>query len=166
MDKKQKFANYVRNFIFGVEDSLVSTVGLLSGIAYAEVPKQTIFLTGIILIFVEAFSMGVGSFLSEQSAQEYLKNNIKTSSRSLVGALIMFLSYFAAGFIPLFPYLVFSTSLALTVSIVLSLVSLFMLGLVSARMFKTNVLKSAFRMLLVGGIAICAGVLVGKVVKS
>lgn len=28
-------ATYFRNFIFGVEDSLVSTVGLLSGVAIA-----------------------------------------------------------------------------------------------------------------------------------
>ena len=60
--KKLKTALYLRNFIFGVEDSLVSTVGLLSGVAVANVDQATIFLTGMVLIFVEAFSMGVGSF--------------------------------------------------------------------------------------------------------
>lgn len=33
MTAREKGASYVRNFIFGVEDSLVSTGGLLSGIA-------------------------------------------------------------------------------------------------------------------------------------
>jgi VIT1/CCC1 family predicted Fe2+/Mn2+ transporter len=50
---------YLRNFIFGVEDSLVSTVGLLSGVAVAGVASRTILLTGVVLIFVEAFSMAV-----------------------------------------------------------------------------------------------------------
>ena len=41
----EKYALYAKNFIFGVEDSLVSTVGLLSGIAIAGVPRGTIFLS-------------------------------------------------------------------------------------------------------------------------
>ena len=52
---------YFRNFIFGVEDSLVSTVGLLSGVAIAGVPSRTILLTGVVLILVEAFSMAAGA---------------------------------------------------------------------------------------------------------
>ena len=58
---------FLRNTVFGVEDSLVSTVGLLSGIAATgSVSKSFILLTGIVYISVEAFSMAVGSFLSEE----------------------------------------------------------------------------------------------------
>jgi len=63
--------NLFRNFIFGVEDSLVSTVGLLSGIAAADTSRFTIITTGIVLIFVEAFSMGIGSFLSEETSEQF-----------------------------------------------------------------------------------------------
>jgi VIT1/CCC1 family predicted Fe2+/Mn2+ transporter len=95
---------YVRNIIFGVEDSLVSTVGLLSGIAVAKVTNRTIVLTGLVLIFVEGFSMGVGSLLSEHSVEQLeLKGEAKLET-SAGGAVAMFLSYFAAGFIPLAPY--------------------------------------------------------------
>ena len=66
---KDSFAHYFSSFIFGVEDSLVSTVGLLSGVAVAGVNRSGIFVTGVILIFVEAFSMGVGNFLSEDFAK-------------------------------------------------------------------------------------------------
>lgn len=146
---------------------MVSTVGLLSGIAVASVPRSTIFLTGIILIFVEAFSMGVGSFLSEQSAEEYIsKRKSVPSTKSITGAIIMFVSYFASGFIPLFPYIVFPVSLALWLSIALSLASLLALGIISARLFETNVIKSGIRMLLVGGIAVVAGVLVGRIIVT
>ncbi len=62
---------YVRNIIFGIEDSLVSTVGLLAGIAVGNASIHTILSTGVIYVFVEGFSMAVGSFLSEESAQEY-----------------------------------------------------------------------------------------------
>lgn len=162
--KKVEFATYVRNFIFGVEDSLVSTVGLLSGIAVAGLSKHNIFLTGIVLIFVEAFSMGVGSYLSEESAEEYTRAK---KSLSLQGALIMFFSYFAAGFIPLAPYLVFSVNPAFFISIILSLVALFMLGLVSSKIFKTDhTLRHGIRMLIIGGAAIAVGIIVGKLVNG
>ena len=36
---------YLRSFIFGFEDSLVSTVGLLSGIAFAGITAREIILT-------------------------------------------------------------------------------------------------------------------------
>ena len=60
---KNVLAGYLRAFVFGVEDSLASTVGLLSGIAIAGAGRETILMTGIVLIFVEAFSMAIGDFL-------------------------------------------------------------------------------------------------------
>src|SRR3989344_2538547 len=93
-EQKTFFALYVRSFIFGAEDSLVSTVGLLSGIAAAGVPQGTIFLTGMVLVFVEAFSMAAGSFLSERSAEEYVSRSGVPMRYFVVGGVIMFLSYF------------------------------------------------------------------------
>lgn len=153
---------YFRNFIFGVEDSLVSTVGLLSGVAIAGVARETILLTGIVLIFVEAFSMAAGSFLSETSAEEFTTKREAAASRSFAAGAIMFASYFAAGFIPLFPYLISTGDSALGYSITFSVLALFGLGLVGGMISKTSVLKSALRMAIVGGIAIAVGVTVGS----
>ena len=162
---KNLFAMYARNFIFGAEDSLVSTVGLLSGIAAADVPRATIALTGIILIFVEAFSMAAGSFLSEYSAEEYIKRTGVSVKYSLVAGAIMFFTYFFIGFIPLLPYTIFDTNTAMIVSIVLALISLCVLGLTSAKIFKTNLWRSSLRMFLIGGLAVGVGVMVGRLVK-
>lgn len=156
---------YVRNITFGVEDSLVSTVGLLSGIAIAGTPKETIILAGIILIFVEAFSMGVGSIVSENSTEEFEARRELPLKRSALAGTIMFLSYFIAGIIPLAPYLLFPTIQALALSIILSLCALFLLGLLSARVSNTNPLHQGTLFLSLGGIAIVIGVLVGTVLK-
>lgn len=155
---------YFRNFIFGVEDSLVSTVGLLSGIAIAGVEHYTIFLTGVVLIFVEAFSMGAGSFLSETSAEEYTAGQNVSQKDSVLAGAVMFCSYFVAGFIPLFPYLVVTGTNALIISIVLSIAALFILGAASGAFARARVLRSAFRMAIVGGGAIGVGILVGSLV--
>ncbi|MBI4160401.1 MAG: VIT1/CCC1 transporter family protein, partial [Candidatus Yanofskybacteria bacterium] len=156
--------SYFRNFVFGVEDSLVSTVGLLSGIAIAEVPRSTIFLTGFILIFVEAFSMAAGSFLSEYSAEGYAVGAETPSRKDFISGIIMFFSYFVSGFIPLFPYFVWSTRGAFAISVILSVLALFILGIVGAKVSKTNMAKNGLRMAVVGGVAIVVGIIGGSII--
>lgn len=155
----------IRNFNFGVEDSLVSTVGLLTGIALAGASSQAIILTGFVLVFVEAFSMGVGSLLSERYVQDY-KEDLPISSRMPVtGGIIMFASYVLTGLIPLAPYFLFSPEKAVIVSVIISLLSLFILGFVNAKLFGSNAIKEGFLALALGGVAVAIGIAVGQLVS-
>ncbi len=153
---------YMRNLIFGAEDSLVSTVGLLSGIAIGGVAKNEIVLTGVVLIFVEAFSMGIGSYLSEFSIEESLRGAGFKTRMTINGAGAMFLSYLVCGLVPLWPYLIFDNLPAFYISIISSFLGLFALGYWSAKVLKIRLIKSAMRMLLLGGFAIIVGVVIGK----
>jgi VIT1/CCC1 family predicted Fe2+/Mn2+ transporter len=164
---KKSIAQQLRSFVFGVEDSLVSTVGLLSGIAAGGVPRATIFLTGVVLIFVEAFSMGVGNYLSNLSEREYLTHRgMRKNDGSLIpSSLLMFFGYFIAGGIPLTPYLFLSVYYALPLSVCLSLASLFLLGLWTGTFTHVHPFRTALRMFVFGGSAICIGLIVGWVVK-
>ncbi|MFA7309867.1 MAG: VIT1/CCC1 transporter family protein [Candidatus Paceibacterota bacterium] len=154
---------FVRNLVFGVEDGLVSTVGLLSGIAIAGVDRETIFLTGVVLVFVEAFSMAAGSFLSEASVEE-MGGGVDDTRGSIEAGAVMFVSYFAAGLVPLFPYLLFHVAAAFIVSVACSVFALFMLGYWSGRNTRSAWRKS-IRMGLVGGLAIVVGALAGTLVS-
>ncbi len=160
-----KSVSNFRNFIFGVEDSLVSTVGLLSGVATANASKATLFLTGLVLIFVEAFSMAAGSFLSERSAAQYEKRQAVSLSHAIGPGVIMFFSYFISGFVPLAPYLLLPVQTAFFVSILCSLAALFILGIISGKISQTSMWHGAFSMFFVGGIAIAVGVFVGELVS-
>lgn len=155
---------YFRNFVFGVEDSLVSTVGLLSGVAIAGMSSKQIFVTGVVLIFVEAISMAAGSFLSESSAEEMETRSEATSLQSYLSAGIMFISYFISGFVPLLPYVLLPVTSAFWVSIAVSVVALFALGLAGATLSQTRMLPNAIKMVFIGGLAIGVGVLVGRFV--
>ncbi|KKU83844.1 hypothetical protein A2973_05875 [Candidatus Gottesmanbacteria bacterium RIFCSPLOWO2_01_FULL_49_10] len=157
-------ATHVRNFIFGVEDSLVSTVGLLSGIAVGGVARSQIVLTGMVLLFVEAFSMGVGSLLSEQSAREYLSHKETSLGGSLLDSIIMFTSYFVAGFIPLSPYFLFDPARASVLSVTLTLCALFLLGSVSGKFFGISVVRNGVRTLIMGGVATAVGVAAAMII--
>lgn len=157
--------SYLRNFIFGVEDSLVSTVGLLSGVAVADVPSNTILLTGVILIFVEAVSMAAGSFLSESFADGYVTKAETPTRSSFISGAIMFFSYFISGFVPLLPYLLLPVEAAFWYSIAFSIIALFILGIVGAKISGINILRNSFRMAVVGGLAISVGVIAGNLLS-
>lgn len=159
--KKKDYSLFVRNFTFGVEDSLVSTVGLLAGIAVAGVDRKSIILTGLVLIFVEAFSMAVGSLISERSVEEY-----QTKTSSMVNPVrasgVMFFSYVIAGVVPLAPYFALTGTSAMASSISLALLALFVLGAANAKMFRSRVMKDGLFTLTMGGLAILVGVLIGQ----
>jgi len=157
------FPLYLRNFIFGVEDSLVSTVSLLAGIAIGGVSRETIFLTGAVLILVEGFSMASGSFLTESSVREYLHGR-GDSERPLWGGVIMFVSYLLAGLIPLASYIIFSDlTTAIYMSAATSLAALFALGLISGSLSHGHLFRRAGRMFIVGGVAIALGLAAGLI---
>lgn len=159
-------AQQFRNFIFGVEDSLVSTVGVLSGVAFADVPRSIIFITGIVVIFVEAFSMGVGSYLSERSGAEFLLRKESSSIASIPAAFLMFAGYFFAGFVPLLPYMILPVAAAFPVSIASSILALFLLGVWSGSVSRTRIFRSGLRMAILGGLAILIGMAVGAFMKA
>ena len=154
-------ALYLRTIIFGINDSLVSTVGFLAGISVAGVPKATIALTGIVYAFVEAFSMAMGDFLSEESAEEYISKSTVNNRHSITAAIFMFISCVLASLIPLIPYIIFTSGTALIVSVSLSVISLFIVGMVSARFSRLPMLWRGIRMSLLGGAAIIMGVAIG-----
>lgn len=150
----------MRNFVFGVEDSLASTVGLLAGIAVAGVSQSAVIIAGIVLIFVEAFSMGIGTLLSEHTVAHAARKSFSPSEYFKNG-LVMLLSYFFAGFIPLAPYFFLAGKNAIIVSVLASLAALFALGFGSGYRFKVSPFREGMEMLLIGGLAVLVGVIVG-----
>ncbi|OGC92228.1 hypothetical protein A2876_04350 [Candidatus Amesbacteria bacterium RIFCSPHIGHO2_01_FULL_48_32b] len=111
-------------------------------------------------------SMGVGSFLTEQSVSEFKTHHDLPLSKSLPGSLVMFFSYLFSGLIPLSPYIFLPPSSALWFSVALSLSSLCLLGLINARISGTNLFRQARRMLILGGSVAVSGVFLGVFLKG
>jgi VIT1/CCC1 family predicted Fe2+/Mn2+ transporter len=151
--------------VFGVEDGLVSTVGFLTGIATATIDKKNILTTGIILIFVEAFSMGIGSLLSEHSTEEYEAHKEVALNRPTLAALIMFVSYAISGMLPLAPYIFLDPKQGMFWSIALSIVAIGGLGWGNAKIFKLDAGRKIMEMVVLGGMAILVGVGIGYILK-
>ncbi len=155
----------IRNIVFGVEDGLVSTVGFLSGIAAASLPKQNILITGVILILVEAFSMAIGSLLSEHSSEEYAAHKEVSMERPFYAAAVMFVSYVLAGLIPLFPYIILDPRPGQWWSVGISVVAIAGLGWANAKLFGLDIRRKVLEMTLLGGLAILVGIGIGRLLR-
>ncbi len=155
----------VRSFVLGIEDSLVSTIGLISGIAAAGSSSATIVLTGVILIFVEAFSMAVGELLADTTVKEFEEQKNIPLANAKFAAVIMLVSYIVAGFMVLSPYVVLAVDRAFPVSIGVALCLLFILGVTTAELSKIHPFRKGVVMALVGGVAISIGVFAGYAIQ-
>lgn len=159
---RTRLSLYLGTIIFGITDSLVSTVGLLAGVTAGGASAHIIVLTGVVYALVEAFSMAIGNFLSEESTEEYAaRGDIPDALPFAIGA-IMFFSFMLASFIPLAPYLLLSSAKALPISILASLAALALAGAASARLSRLPIASRALRMALLGGLAIVLGIFIGR----
>lgn len=154
---------YLRSSLFGFEDSLVSTTGMVVGISFGTDNKQFILLAAFVTIIVEAVSMGAGEFLSDKAVHELDKKTQKNST--LLSGIVMFISYIIGGMIPVSPIIFFPHDQAIIYSIIAAFIGLFILGFVKGKIVKVDKLRSATEMLIVGGIAALIGIVVGLFLK-
>jgi len=72
-----KMGSLYREIVFGLEDSLVSTLGAVTGIAAAAANNKTVILAGIVYVAVESLSMVAGSFISSKTEAEVEMNQLE-----------------------------------------------------------------------------------------
>jgi len=153
---------YLKSTLFGIEDSLVSTTGLIAGLSVGADSKNIVVLGALIAIVIEAVSMGAGEYLSDEAAQQVDKIKRHPDNPAISGFL-MFASYLAAGFVPLLPVLVFDFPGSVIFSIVFAFIGLFILGYLKGALVGMSKTKSALKIFIVGGLATALGVVVGLI---
>lgn len=162
MNSKKKI--YAHSIIFGIEDSLVSTTGLIAGMAVATSGKDVVIIGALIAIAVEALSMGVGEYLSDDSIEE-MNPNHRASRNAFKSGTLMLISYALAGLIPLLPIIILSYPLSLYLTVIFAFIGLFLLGYIKGKILHTSPLKGAIKILLAGGAATLLGIAVGVLLK-
>ncbi len=81
--QKSGIISFIREIVFGVEDGMISTLGVLVGIAIGTNSHFIIILSGFVIIIVESISMGVGSYLSAKSVREVAERKLKEEKTEL-----------------------------------------------------------------------------------
>ncbi|MDH3442813.1 MAG: VIT1/CCC1 transporter family protein [Deltaproteobacteria bacterium] len=67
----------IREFVFGIQDGLISTVGLLAGVQSATESNTVVIITGLTAMFSGAISMSAGSYLSSSAEKEIFDKELR-----------------------------------------------------------------------------------------
>ena len=152
----------IREIVFGLEDSLVSTLGAVTGIAAGTDSSYIVMLSGLVLIAVESVSMAAGSYLSSEAAGEAERRN----EHPVRAAVVMFVSYVVGGLFPLTPYLLLPVSEAYLPSIIATIMALFTLGVWKGKITGRSRLMSGLQMTAVSLAAAFLGYVIGRLVAN
>ncbi len=66
----------IREVVFGAQDGVLTTLGIVTGVSSATVDRGTILITGFLSMLVGAISMGVGEYLGGKAEREVVQNAI------------------------------------------------------------------------------------------
>ncbi len=161
---KRIHEDYLRSIVFGFQDALVSTTGVIVGVATGTGNRDIVLLAGIITILVESLSMGVGQYMSEKTVHQLDKTG-KHTDNLYIGAGLMGVSYALGGLVPLLPIIFFPMTMAVSVTILASLAGLFILGYLKAKIVEVDPIRSAVEIAILGGVTTAIGIIVGNYLR-
>lgn len=214
----------IREFVFGIQDGLISTVGLLTGVQGATENNVVVIITGLTAMFSGAISMAAGSYLSSNAQKDIFDKELREAeimaerepyiaaeglmkalsqeglsrdqsysivkqllrqeqvflrtfqekvfglgsaelNQPLKAALVMGLSFIVGAVIPIVPYLAMGGMTALYVSILVSALTLFGVGVFKGRLAAKSPLLSGLQFFTIAVGAAFLGYLIGLVVQ-
>jgi VIT1/CCC1 family predicted Fe2+/Mn2+ transporter len=214
----------IREFVFGIQDGLISTVGLLTGVQGATESTAVVIIAGLTSMFAGAISMAAGSYLSSSAEKEIFDKELREAqvlaekepylaaegllkalsqeglareqsysivklllrqqevflrtfqekvfglgtaeiNRPLQAAVVMGLSFVVGALVPLLPYLVLTGIEALYLSIAVSAVTLFAVGVFKGYLAAKSPLLSGVQFFAIAVGAAVLGYLIGLAVQ-
>ena len=81
--EKKEIKDVIRDFVFGMEDGLVSNLGLVLGVYVGGGGTFAVVLAGLASMIAGAFSMSAGSYLSAKSQREVYEQEIAATKEEL-----------------------------------------------------------------------------------
>jgi VIT1/CCC1 family predicted Fe2+/Mn2+ transporter len=164
-DAHEGLANILRAAVFGVQDGIVSTFGLVMGVAGARISPEAVLIAGVAGMVSGALSMGAGEYVSVRVQRELLLARGARPQRAadpVRAALANAGLFLLGGALPLLPFVLLRDLAAIATSSVVSIGSLFLAGALLTRLTGVSPVRSGLRMLVVGGGSGALGFLVGS----
>ena len=162
--RKNLHEDYLRSLMFGLQDGIVSTTGVVVGISTGVSSKAIIILAAFVAVTVEATSMAAGQYSSEKAVHQLDKTG-KHTDNLYIGAGIMFISYLMGGAFPIIPILLFEQEVSRIMAIISAFFGLFIIGFLKGHLVEHRPLRSAVELFVIGSIATTVGVVVGYLLR-
>ena len=156
--------DYLRSLMFGLQDGIVSTTGVVVGISIGVSSKEIIVLAALVAVMVEASSMAAGQYSSEKAVHQMDKTGSHTDNL-YIGALIMFIAYLMGGSFSIVPIIVFDQPVARVFAVASAFIGLFIIGYIKGYLVEHKPLRSAVELFIIGSVATTVGVVIGYLFK-
>ena len=161
----------VREIVMGAQDNLTTVLAVMLGVSIGSGRADLVALAGLSAAVAEAVSMG-GVLYNSTRAQAALdaRNGTLLAPNQMTLAPVQsgFVTFVAAmlgGLVPLSPFVLLPLPAAVYVSVIASVVALFILGSVIGRVSGSSWWRDGLRLLLVAGLAATASALVGAALR-
>jgi vacuolar iron transporter family protein len=73
----------IREIVFGMQDGILTTLGIITGVGVAEGDRTAVFISGFLALLAGALSMGVGEYLGRKSEREVVQATIDLEKREM-----------------------------------------------------------------------------------
>ncbi len=163
--KREVTGNLLSDFILGGQDGLVNVLGLVLGVATATDSKKVVIIAALAALAAESISMAAVAYTSTKALQDYYKKRKEKNHVDLKNpahsAFVVGLSSLVGSLIPLIPFFLLPVKSAMIVSIIESVIILFIAGALKAKLTVGNWKRSGIEMAVIGTIAALAGYGIG-----
>lgn len=73
----------IREIVFGMQDGILTTLGIITGVGVAENDRAAVFISGFLALLAGSLSMGVGEYLGRKSEREVVQATIDMEKREM-----------------------------------------------------------------------------------
>jgi VIT1/CCC1 family predicted Fe2+/Mn2+ transporter len=161
--------HYIREWIYGANDGLVTTFAVVAGTAGGGLSPQVVLIAGVANLFADGLSMGVGSYLSIRSHESVRASQAlpeEEANPALHGAAT-FVAFVVAGAVPLLPYtLGLDPVMAFRSAITMTFFAMFLVGALRAVVATTKWWAAGAEMLGLGAAVACVAYYSGAAVAA
>ena len=160
--------HYLGDLVYGANDGIITTFAVVSGVAGASLEPSVAIVLGLANLLADGFSMGASNFLSirSQDAVRALDGGAAFEPFPARHATATFVAFVLAGSIPLIPFAVAPSEMRFTIAIVVTLLTLFVVGALRSTVTRLGWWRAGSEMLFVGAVAAAVSYSVGAVVAS
>ena len=139
MEEKPNFwGENLRDIILGGQDGLVNVLSIVLGMAAATHNTKIILVAGLAATFGESISMAAVGYTSMKAERDYHLKKNQTAATHLSdpagSALTIGVAAIMGSFIPLLAFFWLPVSIAVWTSVVISALTLFVVGVVKAKL--------------------------------
>lgn len=161
--------HYIRDLVYGANDGIITTFAVVAGVTGGSLSHLAVLVVGAANLAADGVAMGVGNLLAIRAHESALAADGRPEEETYpwkhgTATLVAFV---AAGIVPLLPYMMpIQESLRLSWSVLLTMASLFGVGVARGAVTRDGCWRAGFEMLLLAGVVAVAAYGAGALVVA